>query len=277
MHAGQITPTPRLSATALAFPPRPVAQDIAAFAEAGVPSIGVAEWRLEEQGWDSELAVLKDSPVPVAYLLAPSFFTLEDPSRWPAERERLLRVASAARDVGANLVYGTTGPAGSLSFEAATEAFAEAAAPVVEAAADLGVTICFETTNQLRQELGFTYTFRDQVVVSEASGMPICLDLAWTWRERGLVELVAANADRIAMMQVSDYIPPSTSMPDRAVPGDGIVPLKALLAGIHAAGFRGLVDVELLGPRIDAEGAVPALRRGVARVAELLAARTAGV
>lgn len=260
----------RLSATALAFPPRPVEQDIAAFAEAGVPAIGVAEWRLLEQGRDRELAVLKDSPVPVAYLLVASFFTLEDRGRWPAERERLLRVATAARDVGADLVYGTTGPAGSLSFEAATEAFAEAAAPTVKAAADLGVTICFETTNQLRQELGFTYTFRDQVVVSEASGMPICLDLAWTWRERGLIDLVAENADRIAMMQVSDYLPPSTSMPDRAVPGDGIVPLESLIAEVHEAGFRGLVDVELLGPRIDAEGTVPALRRGVARVAEIL-------
>jgi sugar phosphate isomerase/epimerase len=267
---------PRLSATALAFPPRPVSEDIAAFAEAGVPAIGVAEWRLVEQGWEHELAVLKSSPVPVAYLLAANFFTLEDPSRWSAERERLVRVATAARDVGADLVYGTTGPAGSLSFEAACAAFAEAAPPAVEAAAELGVTLCFETTNQLRQELGFTYTFRDQVVVSEASGVPICLDLAWTWRERGLVELVAENAGRIAMMQVSDYLPPSTSMPDRAVPGDGIVPLETLLADIHGAGFRGLVDVELLGPRIDAEGAVPALRRGVSRIAEILDGLTAG-
>lgn len=261
---------PRLSATALALPPRPVAEDIAAFHEAGLPAIGVDESRLLTHGWESEIATLRRSPVPVAYLLVANMFTLDDPRRWGAERERVLRVLTAARDCGAATVYGTTGPAGSLTWEAACEAFARAVEPCVRAAAELGVTLCFETTAQLRQDIGFVSTLRDQLTVAEASGVSICLDLFWCWREPALLSTVAAAGPRIHMLQVSDYLPGSVSMPDRVVPGDGIVPLESLLAGILEAGFSGLVDVELLGPRIDAEGAIPAIRRGVRWVSDVL-------
>jgi sugar phosphate isomerase/epimerase len=261
---------PKLSATAIAYPSRPVEEDIRAFEEAGIPSIGVGEWRLAEHGWDREVATLRSSPVPIAYLIVSNFFTLDDPGRWPAERERLVRALTAARDCGAGMVYGTTGAAGALTFEAATDAYAEAVAPCVTAAAELDVTLCFETTAQLRQDLGFVSTLRDQIAVAEASGTSICLDLMWSWREAGLLASVAAAGPRIGMLQVSDYVPGMASMPDRAVPGDGIVPIEALLTGIHDAGFTGLVDVELLGPRIDAEGVTPAIARGVRHVAEIL-------
>jgi len=261
---------PRLSATAIAFPQRPVAEDIAVFAAADIPNIGVASWRLEAAGWADSVAVLRRSPVAVGYLIHPTMFTLDAPSQWAHERALVNRSIEAAAECGAPLVYTTTGPAGRLTWEQAVSALGQAVEPCLSFAARLGVSLAFETTCQLRQEMGFTYTLRDQVTVARATGLDICLDLYWCWREPALLESVAAAGERMRLVQVSDYEPGTVSMPYRIVPGDGVVPIETLLQGIHAAGYRGLVDVELLGPRTDEEGAASAIARGSRAVSAML-------
>jgi sugar phosphate isomerase/epimerase len=69
---------------------------------------------------------------------------------------------------------------------------------------------------------------------------------------------------------VSDLVPPSTTIPDRAVPGDGVIPLGDVLGVVLGAGYVGPVELEVLGPRIEAEGYEPALRRAVIVLDELL-------
>lgn len=262
---------PRLSVTSLATPQQqPVAKDIDLFATLGIPHIGVAAWRMAEAGWDDSVATLRRSPVPVGYLIHRTMFTLDTPELWPQERARVNRTIRAAAECGAGVVYTTTGPAGRLTWEQAAGALAGAVEPCLRQAERSGVALAFETTCQLRQDLGFVYTLRDQVAVAEATGLNICLDLYWCWREPGLLESVAAAGERLRLLQVSDYELGTTSMPLRIVPGDGVVPLEALLRGIHAAGYRGLVDVELLGPRVDEEGAGSALGRGAQVVSAML-------
>lgn len=260
-----------LSSGALAFPSRPVAEDIADFHSAGIPAIGVAEYRMVEHDWDAEVASLRSSPVPVAYLVISSMFTLDDPTRWPAERDRVVRVLTVARDCGATVVYGTTGPAGTLTWEQATDALARAVAPCLDAAAQLGVALCFETTSQMRQDIGYVYTLRDQLVVADRTGMSLCADLLWCWREPALMESLAAAGPRLKIVQLSDFVLGTVSMPGRAVPGDGCVPLADIVAGLVQLGFDGIFDVELLGPRIDEEGPLAATTRGVNAIADLLA------
>lgn len=261
---------PRLSVTALALPQRPVARDIELFAALGIPHIGVAAWRMAEAGWEDSVAALRRSPVPAGYLIHSRMFTLDTPGLWPQERELVDRTVRAAAECGAGVVYTTTGPAGTLTWEQAAGALARAVEPCLRQAERSGVALAFETTCQLRQDLGFVYTLRDQVTVARATGLDICLDLYWCWREPGLLDSVAAAGERLRLLQVSDYLPGTMSMPCRIVPGDGVVPLEALLRGIHAAGYRGLVDVELLGPRVDEEGAAAALGRGARAVSAML-------
>lgn len=56
----------------------------------------------------------------------------------------------------------------------------------------------------------------------------------------------------------------------RIVPGDGVVPIEGTLAGMDAAGYRRLVDMELLGPQIGAEGVAAAVTRGSQAVSAML-------
>ena len=65
-----------------------------------------------------------------------------------------------------------------------------------------------------------------------------------------------------AFVQVSDAVAGSVTTPDRAVPGDGDIPLESLLGRILEAGYQGAFDLEVIGPRIEQEGYASAIGRG---------------
>ena len=44
------------------------------------------------------------------------------------------------------------------------------------------------------------------------------------------------------------------ALPARAVPGDGAIPIETFIAQALAGGYAHGFDLELIGPRIDAEG-----------------------
>ena len=61
-----------------------------------------------------------------------------------------------------------------------------------------------------------------------------------------------------------------SGMQRRVEPLEEDVPLERLIAMVLDAGYDGLFDLELLGPRIDAEGSLSATRRSVERMTEML-------
>ena len=132
--------------------------------------------------------------------------------------------------------------------------------------------VCVEQTNVLRHDIGFVTTLGDLARLAAESGAWICADMFWSWRERDLAGSLRACGPRLGLVQLADAVPTSVSMPDRVVPGDGIVPLGWVIGQFAAAGYRGFFDVELLGPRIAAEGARQAMTRGVRHVSTLLQA-----
>ena len=96
------------------------------------------------------------------------------------------------------------------------------------------------------------------------------LELECCWYERGLEELIRKNIDMITLVQIGDYKIGSLSSPNRAVIGDGDIPLERLLKIILDAGYEGMFDLELIGPRIEAEGYLSATRRSLERATEIL-------
>ena len=90
------------------------------------------------------------------------------------------------------------------------------------------------------------------------------------WMERGLAETLADAADLIGLVQVSDTMPGTRCTPDRAVPGDGLIPLARILVDILRTGYDGAFDLEIIGPRIEAEGYEKAVPRAANALRSLL-------
>jgi sugar phosphate isomerase/epimerase len=89
------------------------------------------------------------------------------------------------------------------------------------------------------------------------------------WAERNLGGTIASGIDAIDLVQISDYAIGTRTTPERLVPGDGDIPLHRIVAALLEAGYEGVFDIEVIGPRIEDEGYESAIQRSIV-YAELL-------
>jgi len=247
-------------------------QDIALFAELGVKDVSLLLRKIEIVGLEPAARMIRDAGLRVDNIAVGPCFELARREQWPAGRDRLRDCLQAAERVGTRCVVITTGPAGDLPWEEAADAFETALAPCLAEARRAGFDLAFEHTNGLRFDISFVHNLRDAIDLARRVGIGVCMEVNNVWGERGLGETIARGADLLRMVQVNDFVVGTFSTPDRAVPGDGQIPLRRILKQLLDAGYRRFFELEIVGPRIEAEGYASAVRRSLAYLSELLTA-----
>jgi sugar phosphate isomerase/epimerase len=184
--------------------------------------------------------------------------------------EKLLQAIDIAAELGANSVYLQTGGRGSLTWEQAAERFATLIAPCKAAAAAGGVGVLVENASSFNADIHFAHTLADTITLAELAGIGLCIEWHACWMEAGLKALVRKAIPMTGLIQVSDYVLGDRTAPCRAVPGDGVIPLDRILGDVLEAGYEGVFDIELVGPRIAAEGARAATERAAERISGIL-------
>jgi sugar phosphate isomerase/epimerase len=236
---------------------QPLSADLAMWADLGVNQVGLISPKLEAEGWAAASTLLRDAGLRVSNIASENAVIAES-----------LRFAAG---VEARTVYFCTGRASSRSWDEASEELCRSMAPLVSLADQLGVRLAIEPTNPLRVHRSFVFSFRDALDLARAAGIGVVLDFNSCWYERGLDELVRQNVDAVALVQICDYVLGTFDTPNRAVPGDGDIPLTRLMSMVLEAGYDGPFDLEILGPRIEKEGYPSAVRRSVDRASAILA------
>jgi len=226
--------------------------DLAFWARAGITQVGLSLRKCDEFGLDRAVARVVDAGVRVSNFVECG----SEPERWRA-------AAAVLAELGGGALVLTTGPGVTLDWAASVDRLATLLPP------DRGC-VAIENTGPLRVDLSFALTLRDTVDLAEQLDCGVCVEINSCWAERGLAATLARAADRIAHVQISDWRVGSHCTPDRVVPGDGDIPLGRVISTIEATGYRGVYEIELVGPQIEAEGYEPTIRRAVARVDELL-------
>ena len=189
---------------------------------------------------------------------------------WAEQRAKLSRVIDAVAALGGRSIYMMTGGHGDLTWEQAAESFCAAIAPCVARAGAAGVKLMIEPAPPLYADMHLVHSLRDTVTLAEMAGIGICIDVFCCWAEAGLKQTIADAMPRCGLVQVADYVYGDRSLPSRAVPGDGSIPLRGILDWALSAGYTGAFDLELIGPRIDAEGHLDATRRAAGNLGDLL-------
>jgi sugar phosphate isomerase/epimerase len=262
----------RLSVSGLCFPGRSAFDVLDAVAGIGARHTTLQLPVVSEAGEGAVRGRSEAQGVAVEALIGGGGPVLDDGATWPAARERLTRAVDLAAGVGATTIYMLTGSRQSAPWEDAVERFAAFMAPCLEHATSAGVALAVEPANVLYADLTFVHSAASAFVLArQVPGMRVCLDLFHTWTEFDLRQSIMTGASLISLVQVSDYVPGDRSLPARAVPGDGGVPIAGIVAWLAEAGYRGIIDLELNGPRIDAEGHWPAASRGAQALDRLLA------
>jgi sugar phosphate isomerase/epimerase len=193
-----------------------------------------------------------------------------DESTWAEQRQALLRAIEAAKVVGARSVYGLTGGRSTETWEEQAELFRRAVEPCLEPAREAGVALMIENAPQPYSDSHIGHTLRDTIAAAEIAGVGVLIDIFGVWNESGLKASIERAVPMCSLVQVSDYTYGDRSYPCRSVPGDGVIPLRRIIGWTLEAGYTGAFDLELLGPRIDAEGRLQATRRAADNVSVLL-------
>ena len=186
------------------------------------------------------------------------------------ETEGLLRAIDIAAALAAPNIYLVSGGRGRLLWDEAAERFAQLLAPCLAPAKEKGVRLLVETASHLNADMHFAHTLDDTIRLAEIAGIGVCIELAACWFEGGLREKFRRAMPMTGLVQISDYVPGDRATPNRAVPGDGMVPNEWLVRELLDAGYKGIFDLELVGPRIEAEGCYAASKRAAENLSELL-------
>lgn len=206
----------------------------------------------------------------ITHVFLPGQHLSPDPASWQAGRENLSKLIRHAKTLGARSIYLITGGHGTLTWEQAADAFSAAIAPCAAQARDAGIALMIENAPPLYADVHLAHSLRDTITLAEMAGIGVCIDLFACWTEAGLRDSIGRAVPRCAVIQVGDYVYGDRALPSRAVPGDGNIPLQRLIGWAIDAGYTGAFDLELLGPRIDREGHLPATARAAERVGAIL-------
>jgi sugar phosphate isomerase/epimerase len=228
--------------------------------------------QIVKEGEAVALAVLARGGYGVETLSHPfQFGTLEpDEASWTEPRANLSRMIKFAKSAGARSIYMITGGRGGRTWEEAAEIFSAAVAPCVAEADEAGVPLLIETAPIVYAGHHLVHNLRDTVTLAEMAGFGICIDLFSVWAEAGLKDTIERAMPICHLVQASDYVCGDTSLPARAVPGDGDIPLRRICGWLLDAGYKNGFDLELLGPRIDKEGRLKATARAARYMGDLL-------
>ena len=263
---------PRVCLHQVAFLPDTSSADFIAFCrEAGIPWMTLVNPHMmgPDTLGEMQAALALGGPKPA---------TLNQPfARYPNIAEdtgeaaiRLNEAIEAAALLDSPNLYIVTGARGSLDWEGAATRLAELIAPCRKVAEARGVHLLVETANMLNADIHIAHTIDDTVRLAEIAGIGVCLDLGASWFEGGLQEKFRRAMPLTRLVQVSDYVLGDRFTPHRAVPGDGAVPIEQQIGWLLEAGYQGVFDLELTGPRIVAEGPREASLRAAERLSEIL-------
>ncbi len=259
----------RISINTLCFADAPLSWLVDTVAGLGATAISPEVSQVAEMGVPIAARALRDAGLTVATLTHRAF-SFADPALVETGRASLGRTLEIAAQIGAQSVTMTTGGRGSLSWPSAVARFVDAIAPPAERARGYGIRLAIEPTSHLYADASIAHRLADCTALAAAAGIDVTLDVFACWFDSDIEAAIADAAARIAVVQMSDYVAGDRALPCRAVPGDGTVPLGELVSAIERAGFSGYYDLEIIGPRLAAEGVGAGLARAAAAITDLL-------
>jgi sugar phosphate isomerase/epimerase len=262
---------PRISIDQICFTGATLKEFIGHALALGTPRIGLSSGFLLAAGAVSEAqALLNDSGLRVETINHPFAIYPSLDSDCAQARDTLLRLIDVGSQLGTGSIYLLTGGRGTLDWERAANRFVDAIAPCRAAAEAKGLPLMIENASALYADLHIGHSLADTLRLAEMAKIGVCIELFHCWAEAGLRDLFKRAVPLCSLVQVSDYVLRDRSLPNRAVPGDGAIPLEKIIGTMLEFGYAGAFDIELLGPRIDAEGHFAAAQRGAERLSEIL-------
>jgi sugar phosphate isomerase/epimerase len=233
-----------------------IEQDVHQLERLGFRSISLASTKVDAYGPARAVALLKRSALRVAHVGSYGRFGTTLASK-RAGIEQVRRALEWVHELGATVLVVIPGGRDGATWERAARAYRDAYAALLPEAAAAGVALAIEVIHPLRQDLSFVNTLADAGAIARAAGARggYVLDLWHSGWERRLLETIARDARRrIHAVQMSDYKAVTMRTLDRALLGEGILPLRDVVRTLERGGYRGWYEAEIVSDDVDTMG-----------------------
>jgi sugar phosphate isomerase/epimerase len=245
---------PRFSISQVSTLAASFADDVRAYAAAGVDGIGVWELKLGD-GHDGEaLEQLAASGLGSATAVpqVPSVLPLP---LLPGPEEPEQRIESLCASVhrlaafGPSAVLCFTGPAGGRGPDEARAIAVEGLRTVATEAERAGVRLALEPFQREGTEdwslINTLYEAAELIDEIGNGAVGIQFDVWHLWNSADVLDAIPRHAHRIAGVHVNDWREPTRGWADRVLPGDGAADLPAILGVLEDVGWNGFYDLEI--------------------------------
>jgi sugar phosphate isomerase/epimerase len=219
----------------------------------GIPAIGLWREPVAEHGLARSAKLVRDAGLRVSSLCRGGFFTADDPAAFRAALDDNRRAIDECAELGTDTLVLVVGglPDGSRDLVGARRRVAQAVAELVPYAADNGVRLALEPMHPIfTADRGVLATLGEALDLAEpypVEQVGVVVDTYHVWWDPAVEAQVARAGDRIASYQVCDWITPlpAETLLGRGVMGDGHIDFPHLTAAVHAAGYRGDIEIEI--------------------------------
>ena len=231
------------------------ADDVRNYAAAGIEAIGVWRDKLDQYGTEEGIRLLADSPLRVANVVNAGHFLNMTRSQTQRAIEDVVEAIGLAQRLKTDSLLIVTGDVGSFhrSVEQARDIVIAALRELAPVAGAAGVRLAIEPIHERYPGYTFLHSIPDALEVIEAVGSPhvgLFFDTDHLWESKDLLRDIERVGPAIYGVHINDM--PALPGPgiDRRLLGEGVVPLREILAAIEATGYRGYYDVEIMSEQV---------------------------
>ncbi len=218
----------------------------------------IAPWRdkLAAYGLGNAVRHIRDAGLAVSSLCRGGMFTAADAAGRMAAIDDNRRAIDEAAALGAQSLIMVVGglPPGSKDLPGARAQVRDGLAAVLPHARAAGVGLALEPLHPMAcADRAVLSTAAQALTLAEAlgDGVGVALDCYHVWWDPALAGSIAACAGRILGFHVSDWrLETRDTVFDRGMMGDGVIDLCGIRGMVEAAGYHGLIEVEIMS-RLD--------------------------
>jgi sugar phosphate isomerase/epimerase len=231
-----------------------LADELAAYAGAGVEGIGLWEQKLPAGEDARSLELVNESGLEVTNCVpqVPSILPLPLIEGPVDPRERVEAICASIRRLaafGPRSIVCLTGPTGGLAQDEARRTVVDGLRRIGREAKANGVRVGLEPMQRIGGEEWTIPTSvsgaLDLLAEVDEPALGVTFDVWHLWNTETLFEDVAAHVDRFTCVHVSDWREPTRGWADRALPGEGVANVPQILAALDAAGWAGPYELEV--------------------------------
>ncbi len=224
-------------------------EDLAGYKAAGIPALGVWRPKLSEFGEAEGIRALLDSGLRVSSLSWAGGFTGAFGHSYVEAIDDAQDAIRVAGVLAADCVVVISGARAFHTANHARKLLVDALRRLGDLAASNDTCLALQPMHMLfSQKWTFLNTIDQTLDVLAECAHPavrMSFDAYHLWQEPRLLERIPRIVPATAVVKLSDWRSPPCSEADRCMPGDGSIPLGAILQAFVAGGYPGLFEFEI--------------------------------